>query len=1708
VILNTLLLSLALFSSSVSGHTAKGEQLFVRANRTIPVERLAAAVASIGKVESREPGTSTYLIQLNPGVDDEVARERLAKVRGVIALEGKEEEAEFRSALLRGEHLAKKPLEEESENSNETAEAEKAEAAGPGGPSERTGFKHSKGLETGGPGEAMRWRRLALVDEHGKIPPDAMTRAIAQKKKLASTHHSFLQGDNWVPQGPNDFSGRSCCLVIDPNNPLTIWEGSAGGGIWKSLDGGTSWTAVGDGLPSLAVNTLVLDPNDQKTLYAGTGEGYFNYDAIGGGGVYKSTDGGITWTQLPGTVAWGWSHINRIAVAPGDSNLILVCQQYGGIFRSTDGGNTFSNPMWAQSGHAIAFCPTNTNRVIGTIQDYDYTNNVWYAATVVSNDAGITWTKSTGPLNELVGFSRIETCPVVTDQNTVYASASDGNIYKSIDGGQSYVEVTTSGNSGADWYGNAIWVDPTNPNRIVVGGVSVYESTDGGQTLNQVGAGYIQTDEPHPDIHYFLASPGYDGVTNKVLYVCTDGGLYEASDITTANVDSGWLRRDQGATTSQYYSVAGDGPSGLVIGGLQDNGTQANAIGNPQANYIFGGDGGFVAIDPTNAQTMYGEYVDLELFRQNGGVNGYAQWIYSGIADAGNNANFISPFILDPNQSQTLLAGGASLWRSTNAGASPPSWSAIRGPGTSLISAIAVAKGNSDIIWVGQNDGFVVMTTNGTSANPTWTTISDTTSSAPLPARYVTRILIDPNQSNVVYITFGGFSSDNIWKSTNSGATWSPITGTGSAVLPQVPIRAIARRPGAPNVLYVGTEIGIFSTDDGGQTWTTSSDMPANVCVDELAYMNNSNTLLAGTHGRGIWSLAYVTGAIQSVSLNPGTVEGGNPSTGTVTLAAAAPATGLLVTLSSSSTNAIVPETVFVPSGATSATFTVSTTSVTTTMSASISATRDTSTASGTLTISAPGTVSSVSLSPASVTGGSSTTGTVALSLPAPAGGIIVNLSSSSSNATVPATVTIAGGSSTATFTVNTIAVQSTKTATISATLGATSKSSVLTINPPALQAIALSPSAVTGGTKSTGAVTLSGPAAVGGVGVSLSSNLANATVQASVTVLAGATTATFTVSTTGVASISTATITAVHGSVSLPATLTINPPSLVSLTANPTTLTGGNSSTGTVTLSGIAPTGGLVINLTSTSATVTPPASVTVAGGASTATFAIKTSGVSATSTATVTATLGTVNQSVTLTINPAVLSGITLSPSAVIGGFSSTGTVALTGAAPSGGIAVSLTSSYSRASVPASVVIPAGASSATFPINTTAVQSNSTATITATSGALSKTAILTINAPTVLSVTVSPSSVVGGTKSTGMVTLSGPAAVGGVGISLSSSSTTATVQSSVTVLAGATSATFTISTTVVSNSVPVTITASHGASSQSATLTVIPAGLASVSVSPSSVIGGASSTGTVTLNGAAGPGGTSVSLSSNSANAVPPASVFVPAGATSATFTITTTGVSATTSATITGTLGAVSHQATLTINPASLTGVALSPSSVIGGATSTGTVTLSGPAPTGGTVVSLASSNTAYATVLTSVTVAAGSTTGTFTVSSIAVQSTKTVTITGTLSGTSKSAVLTVNPPALVSITLSPSSVTGGGKSTGTITLSGPAAVGGVGITLSSNSTDATVQSSVTVPAGATSVNFTVNTTAVTNNVTATITATHGTVSLPATLNILVS
>jgi hypothetical protein len=469
--------------------------------------------------------------------------------------------------------------------------------------------------------------------------------------------------------------------------------------------------------------------------------------------------------------------------------------------------------------------------------------------------------------------------------------------------------------------------------------------------------------------------------------------------------------------------------------------------------------------------------------------------------------------------------------------------------------------------------------------------------------------------------------------------------------------------------------------------------------------------------------------------------------------------------------------------------------------------------------------------------------------------------------------------------------------------------------------------------------------------------------------------------------------------------------PALATLAVSPASVTGGGTATGTATLSAAAPAGGAQVTLSSNNAAVTVPGSVTVPAGATSATFNVTTSAVGAPTAVTLSGAYGGATQTASLTVTPALISSLSTSPASVTGGSAATGTVTLSGPAPAGGAQVALGSNNTSATVPATVTVAAGAASATFSVATSPVSVATTATISGAYGGATQTASLTVVPPSVAALSLSQGSVRGGATVTGTVTIDGPAPAGGAQVALSSNSGAALVPASVLISAGAVSATFTVTTTGVSVSTSASISASYGGRTQSVTLTVLPPSVSALSVNPASVTGGAGATGTVTLDGPAPAGGVQVALSDNSGAASVPSSVTVAAGTTSASFSIGTSAVASATAVTVSASAGGVTRSASLNVLPAVLTSLTLNPTSVIGGLqASTGTVTLNGPAPAGGAVVTL-SDNSAACSVPGTVTIPAGATSATFTVSTGIVLFSTNCTVTGTYQGASRNATLRV-------------------------------------------------------------------------------------------------
>ena len=754
------------------------------------------------------------------------------------------------------------------------------------------------------------FKRLQDVDETGTIPPRAMQNALQQLDSarvrafkasvaglpcgpagaaLAPTPEMSALGAGitgpagWTSIGPGNIGGRTRSIVIDPRNPDRIWAGSVGGGVWRSDDGGGHWQPVDDMMANLAVSCMVMDPTRSDCIYAGTGEGFSNVDAIRGAGIFRTVDG-IQWTQLPATTGEEFHFVNRLAMSK--SGTVLLAATTEGIFRSADRERmAWSNMLPGIRMGCVAFDPGNSRRAVaGGLR-----NGRAYS----TRNGGRTWHEAT---TATPWSGRVELAYAVHDPRVVYASVqmTSGELWRSTDGGFSYTRVggrningvAANFLGGQGWYDNTIWAgDPTDADLVLVGGIDLWRSTDGGNTLRRISQ-WQESRSVHADHHVIVSHPDYDGTRNRQIFCGNDGGVYRGSNARTVGRDrelraQGWTRLVNNYGVTQFYGAAGNAETGTIIGGAQDNGTLAftPAAGSQAWNEILGGDGGFVAADPTDPRIFYGEYIYLNLYRNTDGattdelfwenyISGSfynpaippeGDWDWKPapftIPDAKNqNALFIAPFVLDPNNADRLLAGGMDLWRSNdaktpNTHVSGPSWASIKTSVGSEISAIAVAAGDSDQIWVGHVNGEIYRTTDGTAELPHWQLMGESGPNPLRVARYCTRIVIDPRRHRTIYITFSGYREGNVWKTTDGGATWSNLGGT----LPEAPVRCLAIHPRRSHFLYLGTEVGVFTSEDAGATWSPTNEGPTNCPVYDLIWMDE--TLVCATHGRGMFQI-------------------------------------------------------------------------------------------------------------------------------------------------------------------------------------------------------------------------------------------------------------------------------------------------------------------------------------------------------------------------------------------------------------------------------------------------------------------------------------------------------------------------------------------------------------------------------------------------------------------------------------------------------------------------------------------------------------------------------------------------------------------------------------------------------------------------------------------------------------------------------------
>ncbi|HMF92312.1 MAG TPA: MBG domain-containing protein [Candidatus Angelobacter sp.] len=773
----------------------------------------------------------------------------------------------------------------------------------------------------------------------------------------------------WTPLGPapipngqttsisTPVSGRVTAIAVHPTNENIVYVGTAQGGLYRSLDGGASWTPLMDDAQSLAIGSVAIDPLAPTTIFVGTGEGNLSGDSFFGVGLYIIKNAETTPTLLGpfnldgnGTDVFTGRSITQVLVSPTDDNIVFVSTVSGiggigadslpsvissnlpsrGLYRSTNAmavSPTFTKltVQPANGGNRgvtdLAFDPADPNILLAGVAGFSTGGNdggIWRSTNALAATPTFTNVQVVGTTTATIGIrfatnrvNGVTTVLAATGETSSVVAGSTcgapGVLRRSINGGLTFNNGLPQAQAFCNtqcFYDMAPAMAPNDPNVIYLGGsanantnppradckaVVLSKATDGA-TLNRIDTGL------HADTHAVTVAPS----NPSVVYFGSDGGVWRSS-----NAGGSWQSlNNTGFNATQFQSVSVHPTDrNFSIGGTQDNGTPWLHPDTTWTRADFG-DGGFALIDQnapdTTNVTMYHTY-----FNQTNNLIGYARvtttanahdngWGFFGCN--GTTANngfrcadavlFYAPMALGPGSPNTLYFGTDRLYRSVNQGTNMTLVSQGPFAAGNPVSAIGVSRQNDNIRIVGLRNGRIFSTTTG--ANP----LTEVTN-AGMPVKFASRAVIDPNNSNTAYVTFAGFGilGKQIWKTTNlSGGSASWVQAASG--LPNVPVSSFAIDPVNSQVLYAGTDIGVFISHDGGSNWNPYGTGLPRVAVFDMAIQNPNRVLRIATHGRGMWEI----GAAKS----PAIVTLTAPATATygdnVTLAATVSAGGVLAT--------------------------------------------------------------------------------------------------------------------------------------------------------------------------------------------------------------------------------------------------------------------------------------------------------------------------------------------------------------------------------------------------------------------------------------------------------------------------------------------------------------------------------------------------------------------------------------------------------------------------------------------------------------------------------------------------------------------------------------------------------------------------------------------------------------------------------------------
>jgi photosystem II stability/assembly factor-like uncharacterized protein len=716
----------------------------------------------------------------------------------------------------------------------------------------------------------------------GRVPRERLlvaasyNQAALASQALQRPTAGSLAGATWVERGPSNVAGRILGMLVDPADATgnTLWVGSAGGGLWKGTNATTTsvqWQNVNSFLNNLAVTTIAAVPGTSpEVLYCGTGEGYFNGDAIQGAGIWKSTDGGATWARLASTNNPSFYYVQKIVVHPATGE--VYAGTHTGLWRSQNGGSTWSMVLTGASTRVADVEIGADNTLYASLGIFS-TDGIYRSTTGNSGS----WTK----LNTLAGsglpttgYQRIELACAPSDANRLYAAfqaTTNGllNIYRSTDKGSTWAVMgrpgggTTDYTNGQAWYNLAMAVSPADPNVVYVGGLDLWLTTDAGNaTPANITWGHksfwstaiTANNYVHADHHAIAFVPTATAPANKA-YFGSDGGVAYSGDASVSNaIEPIFSQRNNGLNVTQFYALAMHPTNfNYFLAGAQDNGTQKFSVAGLGATAVAtGGDGGFCAIDQTNGARQFTSYIYNQYRRS---TNSGATFTTFNIS--ASNGLFINPWefdgrsgvlyaCYDPN---VYIAWTNPLTATTLA--STVIITASLGAGAGLVTHISVAPLTPNRIYVGTSNGKVLRVDNANTTSPVVTTVRPGPASSA-----VSCVAVDPANEKHLLVTYSNYGTVSVYETANADATtptWTNVEGT----LPDMPVRWALLDPTNAARALLATEMGVYTTEqlNGASTvWTPANNGLANTRVDMLRYRPGDKLVAAATHGRGLFT--------------------------------------------------------------------------------------------------------------------------------------------------------------------------------------------------------------------------------------------------------------------------------------------------------------------------------------------------------------------------------------------------------------------------------------------------------------------------------------------------------------------------------------------------------------------------------------------------------------------------------------------------------------------------------------------------------------------------------------------------------------------------------------------------------------------------------------------------------------------------------------